>query len=223
MMQTKDMRITLPGYSRAEELVNMISHIVGGALGIVALVLCLTVAALHQNLWGVASSIVYGISMILLYTMSSIYHGLVHQTAKRVFRVLDHCTIFLMIAGTYTPIALSALRPQQPGLAWGYFGLEWGLAILAITLTAINLKKYQAFSMFCYLIMGWCIVPAFHSLLQVLTVPGFNLLLAGGILYTLGAVFYGIGKKKKFIHGVFHLFVFLGSLMHFLCIIIYVL
>ncbi|MDR3288662.1 MAG: hemolysin III family protein [Peptococcaceae bacterium] len=222
-MRTKVMDIHLPAYSRGEEILNMVSHIVGGALGIVALVLCVAVSALRQNILGVVSAVVYGLSMILLYTMSSIYHGLTNETAKKVFRILDHCAIYILIAGSYTPITLNALRRIDAPLAWFFFGLEWGLAILAVTLTAIDIKKYQVFSMICYIAMGWGIVAAYQPVLQALTATGFILLLTGGILYTVGAVLYGMGKKRKFMHGVFHIFVFLGSLFQFLCVILYAL
>lgn len=214
---------TLPSYSRGEEIFNMVSHIVGGSMGIAVLFTCIIMAAWRQNATGVIVSAVYGVTMILLYTMSSIYHGLTHETAKKVFRILDHCTIYFLIAGTYTPIMLVALEPVNATLAWMIFGIEWGLAALAITLTAIDIKKYQVFSMICYIAMGWLIVIAINDVRQALGSTGFALLLAGGILYTIGAVLYGIGKKQKYMHGVFHVFVLLGSISQFLCIILYVL
>ncbi len=220
-MRTKLMDRRLPDYSRGEEIFNMVSHIVGGAFGIVALVLCVIVAATHHNSIGVVSAAVYGTSLVLLYTMSSIYHGLTNEMAKKVFQVLDHCTIYILIAGTYTPIALSALRAVDAPLAWTLFGIEWGLAVLAITLTAIDIKKYQVFSLTCYIVMGWGIAVVYQQALAALTVPGFMLLLIGGICYTIGAVLYGIGKKRKFVHSVFHLFVFFGSFFQFLAIIFY--
>ena len=137
----------MPVYTKGEERFNMISHIVGGAIGVAALVLCVVVSAVHRNGYGVAGSIVYGLSMIVLYTMSSVYHGLHDGMAKRVMQVLDHCTIYLLIAGTYTPILLSAMRPIDPRTSWVLFGTVWTLAALGITLTAIDLKKYAVFSM----------------------------------------------------------------------------
>ena len=213
----------LPVYTKGEELFNMISHIVGGAIGIAALVLCIVVSAIHKNGYGLAGSIVYGVSMITLYTMSSIYHGLREGTAKRVMQVLDHCTIYLLIAGTYTPILLSAMRPIDPVASWVLLGLVWGLSAIAITLTAIDLKKYSVFSMICYIGMGWCIVFKVPLLIQAVGWGGFWLILLGGVCYTVGAVLYGAGRTKKYMHSVFHLFVVAGSVLHLIAILIYAL
>ena len=126
MKRTKLRDRKLPDYTRGEELFNMISHIVGGALGVVALVLCVLVSARKGDAWSIAGSIIYGVSLILLYTMSSVYHGLRHEMAKKVMQVIDHCTIYFLIAGTYTPILLSAIRIVSPSVAWTLFGVEWG-------------------------------------------------------------------------------------------------
>ena len=211
----------LPNYTRREEIFNMVSHIVGGGMGVVALVMCATVAAWRHNAIGIVTSLVFGLTMILLYTMSSIYHGLTNEKAKKVFRVLDHCTIYLLIAGTYTPLLLGALREVHAVMAWTLFGVVWGLALLAVTLTAVSFKRSQTFSMVCYIVMGWCVVIAYEYLIPAFTLNGVLLLLSGGISYTVGAVLYGIGKKRKYFHGVFHLFVLLGSFFHFLCIVLY--
>ncbi len=223
VMRTRiDDRI-LPNYTRGEEIFNMVSHIVGGALGVVVLVLCVVTAAINKNVYGVVSSAIYGSSMIMLYTMSSVYHGLKHERAKKIMQVLDHCTIYFLIAGTYTPIVLSAVRQINAPLAWTMFGIEWGLAALAITLTAIDLKKYEVFSMTCYIVMGWSIIVVFDKVIQALTLYGTALVLIGGILYTIGAVLYAIGKKKKYAHNVFHVFVLFGSLLQFFGILFYAL
>lgn len=213
----------LPTYTRGEELFNMISHIVGGAIGIAALVLCIVFSAVRKNGYGLAGSIVFGVSMITLYTMSSIYHGLREGTAKRVMQVLDHCTIYLLIAGTYTPILLSAMRPIDPVASWILLGVVWGLSALAITLTAIDLKKYSVFSMICYIGMGWCILFKVPLLIQAVGWGGFWLILMGGVCYTVGAVLYGVGRTKKYMHSIFHLFVIAGSVLHLLAILLYVL
>ena len=213
----------MPVYTRGEERFNMISHIVGGAIGVAALVLCIVVSAVHRNGYGVAGSIVYGVSMIVLYTMSSVYHGLHDGMAKRVMQVLDHCTIYLLIAGTYTPILLSAMRPIDPKASWMLLGVVWGLAALGITLTAIDLKKYAVFSMICYLGIGWCIVLKIGLLIQAVGWGGFWLILMGGVCYTVGAVLYGLGRTQKYMHSVFHLFVIAGSVLHLLAILLYAL
>ncbi|MBE6977421.1 MAG: hemolysin III family protein [Ruminococcaceae bacterium] len=208
----------LPDYSRAEETMNMVTHIVGGGLGVIVLVLCVIRAAMHENTWGVVGSAIYGASMIALYTMSSVYHGLRPSTGKKVMQVMDHCTIYVLIAGTYTVIALSALRPVNPALGWGILAFQWGLTALAVTLTAIDLHKYSIFSMVCYVFMGWCIILFLPLAMQALTPAGFYWMLAGGIAYTIGAVLYGIGSKMQWMHSVFHIFVVLGSLLQFISI-----
>ncbi len=213
----------LPDYTKGEEIFNMVSHIVGGAVGITALTLCVIFAALHKNAYGVVGSAIYGASMIILYAMSSIYHGLRPELmAKKVFQVIDHCSIFLLIAGTYTPITLSALRPDNPVLGWTIFGIIWGIAALGITFNSIDIKAYKTFSAICYLIMGWCIVFAWKPTVAALGMGGISLLLWGGISYTVGALFYYFFKKKRYMHSVFHIFVVFGSILHMLTILFYV-
>ena len=213
----------LPTYTKGEEIFNMTSHIVGGALGIVATVLCIVFAAVHGNGYGVVSGAIYGVTMILLYTMSSIYHGLnPNRKSKKVFQILDHCSIFLLIAGSYTPFALCSIREKDPVAGWVIFGVIWFLAILGIVLNSIDLKRYKVFSMICYLAMGWCIVVKASLLPQILGTTGLALLVSGGVAYTVGAIFYGVGKKCKYMHSIFHLFILLGSFLQFLCILLYV-
>ena len=213
----------LPPYSKGEEIMNMVTHIVGGGLGIVALVLCVVRAALTGNIPGVIGSAIYGSSMIALYTVSSTYHGLRAGMGKKVMQVIDHCTIYLLIVGTYTPILLSAFLPVYPTIAWGLLIVEWGLCALATTLTAIDLEKYNIFSMICYIAMGWGIVLFLPQCIAVMTDAGFYWLLAGGITYTVGAILYGIGDKLPWFHSVFHIFVVIGSLLQFIAIYFYAL
>ena len=213
----------LPTYTKGEEIFNMVSHIVGGVAGIITIVLCSVFGAIRNNAYGVVSGVIFGVSMIFLYTMSSLYHGLKpNSKSKKVFQILDHCAIFILIAGSYTPFALCTLREYSTVLGWVIFGVIWGFAILGITLNSIDLKKYKVFSMICYLAMGWCIIIRGDLLPQLLGISGFALLLVGGIVYTIGAILYGIGKKRKYIHSVFHLSVFLGNLLHVLCVLMYV-
>ena len=220
MTRTKLDDRVLPVYTKGEEIFNMVTHIIGGVLGIVAIVLCSIMA---NSAYGVISGVIFGVSMLVLYTMSSIYHGLnPNLKGKKVFQVLDHCTIFLLIAGSYTPFALCTLREYNASTGWLIFGVIWGVAILGITLTAIDIKKYKVFSMICYLAMGWCIIFKITILPKLLGMSGFILLLAGGIIYTLGAILYGVGKKRKYIHSIFHICVFAGSLLHFFCVLLYV-
>ncbi len=222
MKRTKLIDRLLPDYTNGEEIFNMVTHIVGGGFGVVYLVLCVVFAALKGNVWGVVSSAIYGGSVIALFTMSSVYHGLKPVMAKKVMQVLDHCTIYFMIAGTYTPLMLSMFRKTNPVMAWIIFGVVWGMAALAITLTAIDLKKYHVFSMICYIGMGWCVIVTIVPVYHALTFGGFMWLLGGGIMYTIGAILFGIGTKIRYIHSVFHIFVVLASLMHFICIFFYV-
>ena len=223
MSRTKLRDRIMPDYTRGEEIANTVTHIVGGAMGITATVLCVILAALHRNPWAVVSGAVFGATMILLYTMSSIYHGLrPHLFAKRVFQVLDHCTIYLLIAGTYTPFTLCILRPASPALGWTVFGLIWGLAALGVTLTAIDLHRFRHFAMICYLGMGWLCLFTIKPLVLGLGAGGTVLLASGGVAYTLGAVLYLLGHKRRYLHSVFHAFVLLGSLLHFFCILFYV-
>lgn len=221
MKRTKLSDRQLPDYSRGEELTNMITHILGGVLGIVALTLCVIRSALNGNVYGVVSSAIYGTCMITMFTISSVYHGLKPNLGKRVMQVIDHCTIYFLIAGTYTVIVLSAIRPAYPALGWSLFGFEWAMAALATTLTAIDLKKYSVFSMICYIGMGWAVIPFWKQAMAVLQPGGFLLLLLGGIAYTIGSILYGLGKKRKWMHSVFHLFVDLGSLLQFFCVLLY--
>ncbi len=201
----------------------MVSHIVGGGIGVVVLMVGVILSALKSDAWGVVTAAIYGASLILLYTMSSVYHGLRPPMAKKVLQVLDHCTIYFLIAGTYTPITLCGIRRVSPEWAWLIFGLVWGLAIVATVFTAIDLKKYSVFSMICYIGMGWCVIIAVKPVMQAIAPAGLALLLAGGISYTVGAILYGLGKRVKWMHAIFHLFVVIGSILHALCVLFYIL
>lgn len=222
MQTTEDLYKGLPKYTRNEEIFNMTTHIVGGGLGVLALIACVIVAAANSNTWGVVSGAIYGATVILLFTMSSIYHGLRVGMPKRVFRILDHCTIYVLIAGTYTPIVLGQFRVAHPVDAWVIFGAIWGLALLGITLTGVNRKKFAIFAMACYLGMGWMVIFRVNRMLEVLGGRFFILLLTGGVLYTVGAIFYGVGKHKKYMHSVFHLFVNAASILHSVAIAVFI-
>ncbi len=223
MQRTKLKDRILPTYTKGEEIFNMTSHIVGASLGLIATILCVAIATSHKNSYGIVSGLIYGISMLLLYTMSSIYHGLSPKLkSKKVFQILDHCSIFLLIAGSYTPFALCTIRESDPLTGWIIFSIIWGFAILGIVLNSIDIKRYKVFSMICYLLMGWCIIFKVNQLPQLLTTNGFILLVAGGVTYTIGAILYGVGKKHKYFHSIFHLFILLGSILQFLCILLYV-
>ena len=215
----------LPDYTRGEEIFNMVSHIAGGAFGIVALVTCVVKAFLTGDAYQIVSAFIYGFSMILLYTMSSVYHGLIPQTAKKVMQVIDHCSVFILIAGTYTPVALCSLRSHSAPLGWTIFGIVWGVSAIGITLNAIDLKMFNVFSVICYLALGWCIVFTGKTAIEAIGIPGFRWLLAGGVAYTIGAVLYGIAGRSvhRYMHSVFHIFVVLGSILQYFCVLFYIL
>lgn len=232
MARTKLKDRHLPGYTRGEEIFNMVSHIVGGAFGIIALAVCLWIAAKSEDPYGIIGAVFFGVSMILLYTISSIYHGLIPHTAKKVFQVIDHCAVYLLIAGSYTPILLSMVRPLSPVTAWVLFSAVWVLTAIGITLNAIDLKLFKVISMVLYMGIGWSVLFALPVLIKEYGLYGLIyatgkfgavFLFGGGLAYTFGTVFYGLGKKKRYTHSVFHLFVLLGSVLHFIFIAFYVL
>ena len=212
---------SLPSFTNGEEIFNAVTHIVGASFGIIFLVIGVVFAHLHSDWLGVFAMYVYGFCMIITYTMSAIYHFLRPNKAKKVFRIFDHCSIFLLISGSYTPFCLIALRGEP---AWGYgiFAFVWALSILGIVLNAVNMYKWKNFSMVLYLLLGWCIVIAFAPLSRNLEFSGILWLLFGGIAYTVGAIFFAFGYKVKYIHSVWHLFVLLGSCLQFVSILFYV-
>lgn len=223
MTRTKLCDRKLPVYTIGEERMNMITHIVGGGFGVLILLAAVLLGALRRDAWTVVTGAIYGVSMIALYTVSSVYHGLRAGTAKKVMQVIDHCTIYLLIAGTYTPILLVSIRPVYPVLAWTIFGIQWGLTALAVVLNAIDLKKFSVISMVLYIAMGWCIIIAIKPMVVCTGWTAFWWILGGGISYTIGAVLYGMGRTRKYCHSVFHIFVDLGSLAQAVGILCYVL
>ncbi|MBR6569862.1 MAG: hemolysin III family protein [Clostridia bacterium] len=218
--ESKPHRISIPKYTLAEELINSITHGVGALMGITALVLCIVKSCSPMNGYKLAASIVFGLTFTLLYLMSCLYHTLAVNRAKRVFRVIDHCTIFLLIAGTYTPYTLITLH----GLTgWLLFGIVWGVGILGVVLNAVSLKRFAKLSVACYIGLGWIVIFASSQLIASLAHDGLMLLLYGGIAYTIGAVLYAIGSKKPYFHSVFHFFCLIGTVLHFFSIYFYVL
>lgn len=209
----------LPKYTLGEEIFNSVTHGVGALLAIAAFVLCVIFAIKNKDMIAVISAVIYGTMLIILYTMSTLYHSIPNKTAKKVFRIIDHCSIYLLIAGTYTPYSLVTL-PRDPGLL--ILGVVWSVAILGIVLNAININKFRVVSFISYILLGWVIVFAFEPLLENLDTVGVWLLIAGGISYTVGTIFYKVGKKIKYMHSIFHLFVLAGSILHFFSILLYV-
>ena len=201
----------------SEELFNAISHGLGAMSAIAALVLMLVRA---QNPWQTVSACIYGGSMFFLYMASTLYHSMFHEGAKRVLRVFDHCSIYVLIAGTYTPYTLIALRGA---VGWTLFGIIWGGALLGIVLNAISIERFKILSNVLYLVMGWAIIMTLGPLNSAVAPIGVMLLVLGGILYTMGMVFFGLGKKVRGMHPLWHVFVMGGSVLHFLSVYLYVL
>lgn len=206
------------GYSRSEEIFNAITHGIGSILGIAALTMMVVISVQQHDGYKLASSIIYGLMIIILYTMSTLYHAITNVKAKQILQVVDHCSIFLLIAGTYTPYTLVALRNLG---GWWIFGAIWGSAVLGIILNIIDLKRFKKFSLILYVVMGLCIVLAYAPLSRTMALPGIVLLLAGGACYLLGMVFYML-KQFKFMHGIWHIFVLGGSVCHYLSIFLYI-
>jgi len=200
------------------ERFNGITHLVGVALALAGASALVAVAAIHQDPWRVVSCSIYGATLVLLYTASTLYHSL-RGKAKAVFRKLDHCAIYLLIAGTYTPFALVTLRG-----AWGWwlFGAMWSLAALGIAQEFWLGNKHRGLSVTLYILMGWLGLAAIKPLLAGLTSAGFAWLGAGGILYTVGVIFYALDKRLAYGHGVWHLFVLAGSASHYVAILFFV-
>lgn len=204
-------------YSLKEEIFSSITHGIGAVLSIAALVVLAYFAGTKGDVWRVVSFSIYGFTLFFLYLSSTLYHSILIEKAKKVFRVFDHVSIYLLIAGSYTPITLVAMRG-----AWGWtiFGVIWGLALLGIVLNIISIEKTKIVSTVLYVLMGWLIIIAVKPMLQMVPAGLFVWLLAGGILYTLGIIFYAC-RRIPFNHGIWHLFVLGGSIMHYLGLLFY--
>lgn len=204
-------------YTVGEEIFNSVTHGVGALLAVAGLVILVVESALFGDGWALASSLVYGITLIILYVMSTLYHSFTGPRVKAVFRIFDHCTIYLLIAGTYTPLCLVTLR--EDGGFW-LFGVVWAAAVLGVVLNAVSLERFKVFSYISYVAMGWVAVFAMEPLLRLLPWPALVLLFSGGICYTGGLVFFAV--RKKFMHSIWHLFVLAGSVLHYLMIALYI-
>lgn len=198
-------------YTLGEEIFNSVTHGVGSLLSIAGTVVLIVFSAVNSDAFAVVSSAVYGASLIILYTMSTLYHSITNEKAKKFFRIMDHNTIFFLIAGTYTPYTLAVLRSP---LGWVLFGIVWGAAAIGIVLNSIDLEKFSKISVVCYIAMGWVIIIAVKPLMNSMPFISFALLVAGGIFYTIGVIFYAI-KKVKYFHSVWHIFTVIGSALHY--------
>lgn len=206
-------------YSRREEVANAVTHGIGAVLSIAALTLLVVFACLKGTAWHVTSFAVYGSTMLMLYTASTLVHSFREGKLKDLFETFDHSCIYLFIAGTYTPIMLTVLRSP---LGWTVFGIVWGIAVAGVVFKAFFTKRFVFLSTLFYLLMGWMVVLVWGPLQEALPAGGLHLLMAGGLLYTLGSVFY-VWRAFKYHHAVWHLFVVGGSVLHFFAILLYVL
>ncbi|MBQ3757386.1 MAG: hemolysin III family protein [Oscillospiraceae bacterium] len=218
MAERKNKEISIPSYSLGEELFNAISHGLGALLSIAALVLMLIRA---RNALEVTTAAIFGTSMIFLYTISCVYHALSPGLrGKKVLRVLDHCSVFLLVFGTYIPASLLGVSGVR---GWLLFGLVAFFTALGIVFTALDLERYQLAAVICQLLSGWSILMGVSNLRAALGLQGLIWMIAGGVMYSIGAILYGIGKNRKYCHSVFHVFCLLGTFCHFWAIYEYLL
>ena len=203
-------------YSLGEEIFSAVTHGVGSMLSIAGTVVLIVLSAVYSDAWAVVSSCIFGASLIILYTVSTLYHSITNKRAKKFFRIMDHNTIFFLIAGTYTPITLAILRGA---LGWTLFGIVWGAAIIGIVLNSIDLERFAKPSIVCYIAMGWVIIIAFKPLIAAVNTTSLVFLIVGGVFYTVGVIFYAI-KKVKYFHSVWHIFTVAGSIFHYFSILL---
>ena len=202
-------------YTLGEEIFNSVSHGAGCLLSIAGTAVLIVLAAIYSNAWGVVSSAIFGASLIILYTMSTLYHAITNTNPKKLFRIMDHNTIFILIAGTYTPITLVPLRGA---FGWVLFGIVWGAAILGIVLNSIDLEKFRKPSVICYIAMGWVVIIAVKPMIEKVYPLSLWFILIGGLFYTVGVIFY-VKKNKKYFHSIWHLFTIAGSVFHYFAVL----
>ena len=210
----ESIHLALPKYSLAEEITNAVTHGLGAALAIAGLVVLLIYSP--KTPLAIISVCLYGASMFLLYMVSTLYHSLGVNRAKKVFQVLDHCTIFFLIAGTYTPISLLCIGGT---VGWVLVSIVWGVGILGTVLTAVDMHRFKVFSMVCYIALGWCVIIFIKPLIDSMDQTSIVLLVVGGVLYTVGAVIYGLGRKVPYMHSVWHLFCLAGTVFHYFVVL----
>lgn len=205
-------------YTDGEEVFNSVTHGIGVMLSAAGMTILIILSLIYGNTLGLISSIIYGVTLILMFASSTLYHSLPNEKAKKIFRIFDHCSIFLLIAGTYTPFTLITLKDDNGIIL---FSVIWISAVIGVILNAVDLKKYDKLSLVCYVLMGWAAIFAVRPLIRILSPVGILLLILGGIMYTGGIIFYKM--KNKYMHSVWHLFVLAGAVLHFLTILLYVL
>ena len=198
-----------------EEIANAVSHGIGALLGVAGTAVLIVYAAIYSDVWGIVSAALYGGTLIILYTFSTLYHSITHTKAKGILQIFDHCSIFLLIFGTYIPVCLSLMRNW---LGWVLFGINAACAVIGVVLNSINMQKFKKFSMVLYIVMGWSVLMMAKPVFQKLDILGGTFLVIGGVLYTLGIIFYK--SKRKYMHFIWHFFVLGGSIFHYFFVMI---
>ncbi|TGM74525.1 PAQR family membrane homeostasis protein TrhA [Leptospira bouyouniensis] len=211
---------TVHEYTIGHEIANAVTHGIGGGLSIAGLSVLLTMAMLYGDIWHVVSSAIYGATLIILYLASTLYHGIYHTATKRIFKVIDHASIYLLIAGTYTPFTLVSLR-ENSEWGWLLFGVIWILALLGVILLLLFPGKYSGLRVAVYIVMGWLAIFVMKDIRAAIGVGGMSWLVAGGLSYTFGVIFY-LWDRLPMNHAIWHLFVLSGSICHFFAILFYV-
>ena len=219
MDKAKKFANNVMGYSVGEEIANSVTHGIGAGLSVAGLTLLVALAAIYGDVWRVVSFSIYGSSLVLLYLASTLYHSIQHPKVKRILRIFDHSAIYLLIAGTYTPFTLVSMRGPW---GWTLFGVVWGLALLGIAFKTVFIGRYEKWATAAYVLMGWLVVIAFKEMLVTVPPGGIVWLVIGGVVYTLGVLFYA-WEKLPYNHAIWHLFVLGGSICHFFAILFHVL
>ncbi|NOX15821.1 MAG: hemolysin III family protein [Epsilonproteobacteria bacterium] len=212
------MNQSINNFSIAEEIWHAITHGVGFFLGIAGLVILVVTAAYHSDALGITTSAIYGATLIVMYGSSTLYHSITNYRAKKLFQTFDHASIYILIAGSYTPISLLTLRGAW---GWSIFGVNWGIAMIGVALKFLYPRRFEKLSLYLYVIMGWIVLIAFDPLIHNMPSRGLWLLVAGGLLYSFGIIFY-IKDTKPYFHTIWHFFVLAGSICHYFAVLFYV-
>ena len=199
-----------------EEIANSVSHGLGTLLAIAGAVIVIVQACIHSDAMGIVGASIYGASLIILYMFSTLYHSITNPSAKGIFRIFDHCSIFILILGTYTPVCFTVLRGA---LGWTLFGINTACTVIGIVFNSIDMEKWQKLSMTLYIIMGWLIIISFKSVIAAVPLAGIILLVSGGVAYTLGIIFFAL--DKKYMHFIWHIFVLAGSILQYFFVLFY--
>ena len=210
--QSRIKALSLPIYTFNEEMLNCVTHAIGAILGVVGWIMSMKLLIAAGNAVAILSMCVFFVTMIVLYANSALYHGWELTTAKKKFQIMDHCSIFVLITGTYAPYTLMVMNNLAGRIIFAIVALT---SVLGIALNIIDMKKFRFVSMACYLVTGWCILFAYKDIAAALSPEQFTMLVLGGVIYTLGTIFYGLGNQIRYMHSIWHLFVLGGSLLHF--------